>query len=177
MIGSGACAGMRFRRAEPEDLPQIKTVFRRIVERMDANGIAIWDDVFPCEFFAEDIAERALWLLTDSGTVVSAAALCETTEGADEVRWSVPAQKPLYLRRFGVNVGYQGHGVGAEMLSLLADTAREAGADCLRLFVAEVNAPARRLYERCGFRPIADVFALAFDDGSELRENGMELPL
>lgn len=45
----------------------------------------------------------------------------------------------------------RGHGVGAELVSALIETARARGASGLRLMVTRVNEPAIRLYRRFGF--------------------------
>jgi GNAT superfamily N-acetyltransferase len=45
----------------------------------------------------------------------------------------------------------RGHGVGGALVSAAADWAKARGHDAMYLWVAESNASARRLYERCGF--------------------------
>lgn len=48
---------------------------------------------------------------------------------------------------------YRGHGVGEQLLSVAIDHARSVdGLKALRLGVSQRSAPARRLYERAGFR-------------------------
>ena len=47
---------------------------------------------------------------------------------------------------------YRGRGYGAELLSVADDIARETGKRGLSIIVADANAGARRLYERCGYR-------------------------
>lgn len=62
---------------------------------------------------------------------------------------------PTTLQLISMWVAHEarGRGVGAELVDRVKAWAREAGADALQLDVTEGNDTARRLYERCGFRP------------------------
>ena len=46
---------MDFRLAGMQDLLQLKDVYKQIIKNMDEQDIQIWDDIYPCEFFEEDI--------------------------------------------------------------------------------------------------------------------------
>jgi GNAT superfamily N-acetyltransferase len=50
----------------------------------------------------------------------------------------------------------RGHGVGETLIETAADWAKSRDYDTLYLWVTESNAPARRLYERCGFTPTGE---------------------
>ena len=47
----------------------------------------------------------------------------------------------------------RGRGVGEALVAAVARWAEAKGAKSLHLWVTEANAPARQLYERCGFSP------------------------
>lgn len=51
---------------------------------------------------------------------------------------------------------WRGRGYGARLLSLAERLATEAGRNGLSIIVADTNAGARRLYERVGFRQVAE---------------------
>lgn len=142
---------MEFRLAQMEDLPRIKAVFEDIIQDMNRRGIDIWDEVYPCAFFEEDIKRRRLYVLLDQAQVVSAFALCETNEGAGSLGWESGGAKALYFDRFGVNVSYAGKGIGGFMLEKAKGAAKELGMEYLRLFVVDRNEPAVRLYQKSGF--------------------------
>ena len=55
-----------------------------------------------------------------------------------------------------VRPGARGHGVGAALVDAAAGWAKARGHDTLYLWVTETNAPARVLYERCGFTPTGE---------------------
>lgn len=69
----------------------------------------------------------------------------------------------------------RGRGVGEALVSAVSDWARARGLAALHLWVTETNSPARRLYERCGFKPTGERQPLPSDPS--LPELGMRLPL
>lgn len=46
---------MDFRQAVMQDLPQLKDMYKRIIKDMNEQNIQIWDDIYPCEFFEDNI--------------------------------------------------------------------------------------------------------------------------
>lgn len=62
---------MDFRLAVVQDLPQLKGMYKQIIENMNEQDIQIWDDVYPCEFFAEDIKNQRLYVLLNGSEIVS----------------------------------------------------------------------------------------------------------
>lgn len=55
---------MEFRLADIKDLPQLKAVYKDIIEDMNHKQIQIWDDIYPCGFFEEDIRNNRLYLFS-----------------------------------------------------------------------------------------------------------------
>ena len=54
----------------------------------------------------------------------------------------------------------RGCGYGARLVSVVCDWARGIGASTIGLWIVQGNGPARRLYERAGFRPTGERAAL-----------------
>jgi len=50
----------------------------------------------------------------------------------------------------------RGHGVGEALIAAVLDWAQARLARSVHLWVTETNKPARRLYERCGFKPTGE---------------------
>ena len=96
----------RLRKAAGSDLAELKAMYGRIIEKMNADGIAIWDDFYPCELFENDIRDQQLYVLTDGGTIVSAFTLLDDISGSSSVEWQLSSERPIYLDRFGVNTEY-----------------------------------------------------------------------
>ena len=57
----------------------------------------------------------------------------------------------------------------------MAETAKSFGMEYLRLFVADINKPAIRLYVKNGFQKAEGIYEEVFEDGFVLREYGYEI--
>lgn len=168
---------MMFRTANIQDLPNIKHTFDLIVKHMQDNQLNIWDDIYPCAFFEDDIRNNRLYILLEGAEIVAAFALCDTDEGESAMIWKECCGTALYLDRFGVNISYAHKGIGTLMLEKAKETAKALGADYLRLFVVDENLPAIRLYEKGGFSRAQGVYHKALDETCILREFGYEIKL
>lgn len=73
---------MHLRLANMDDLPQLKSVYKKIIHSMDKNKIQIWDDIYPCEFFCNDIEKNCFYVLEKNQEILSAFALCSSHTGA-----------------------------------------------------------------------------------------------
>ena len=166
---------MNFRMAEIGDLPQIKEVYTNIIEKMNENNIQIWDDIYPCEFFIEDIEKGRLYILEDHNKIVSAFALCDYNDGAGHVEWENNHAKALYIDRLGVNIDYSRRGIASIMLGKAAKIAQEKNTEYLRLFVVDINKPAINLYIKNGFKKAIGVYDEVIDEEFTLHEYGFEI--
>lgn len=165
---------MEFSLAVMQDLEQLKSIYKEIVKNMNENGIQIWDDIYPCEFFEDDIKNNRLYVLKNNGEIISAFALCETSPGENAVEWKDKSAKAMYIDRLGVNIKYAKRGTGSLMLSKAKEIARTSGVEYLRLFVVDINEPAIRLYQKNNFSKANGVYSEVFDDGFALHEFGYE---
>ena len=168
---------MEFRLAALQDLPELKAVYQELIQNMNDNQIEIWDEIYPCEFLEEDIKNNRLYVLTENEEMISAFALCDSNSGEKEVKWKTASGKALYIDRFGVNVKYGRKGIGSLMLTKAREVAETQGADCLRLFVVDINTPAINLYEKNGFTRASGIYDEVIDEELTLREFGYEVKL
>ena len=97
---------MEFRLARIEDLKQLKIIYKEIIKNMNKNNIQIWDDIYPCEFFEDDINNKRLYVIANDEEIISAFALCDNNAGEAYVEWSEKSAKAMYIDRLGVNVEY-----------------------------------------------------------------------
>lgn len=165
---------MELKLAGIDDLPQIKSIYKKIVNHMNENNISIWDEIYPSEFFYEDIRNNHLYILVEEHDIVAVFALCESSSGENNVVWENKYAKGLYIDRFGVNVNYLRRGIGSKMLNKAAELARDKGVEYLRLFVVDINEPAIQLYLKNGFKRVEGIYNEIIDDELVLREYGFE---
>lgn len=79
---------MKLRLANVNDLSKLKGVCRNIIDNMNRNNIPIWDEIYPCEFFSDDIKNNRLYLLVEEHEdIVAAFALCESNAGENHMKW------------------------------------------------------------------------------------------
>ena len=168
---------MEIRKAAMEDLAQLKNMYKQIVQNMNDNDIQIWDDIYPCEFFEDDINKKQLYVLTEKKEIISAFVLCETHSGERKVHWNMDSARTVYLDRLGVNINHRNKGMGNLSLDRAKEIAGSNGFDCLRLFVVDKNIPAIRLYKKYGFIKAEGIYEEVFDDDFVLREYGYEIKI
>lgn len=168
---------MEFRLAELNELEQIKSMYREIILQMNHNGVEIWDDVYPCEFFKEDIKQKRLFVLVQEQHILSAFALCDANEGEAFVKWKDPDAKAFYIDRFGVNVNDMRKGIAGRMLSHAIKQANEKNIRFLRLFVVEQNKPAIQLYEKNGWQRVEGCYDEVIDEDLVFHEYGYEIDI
>ncbi|GKU30565.1 GNAT family N-acetyltransferase [Clostridium folliculivorans] len=167
---------MDFRLADINDLPKLKAVYRNIIDNMNRNNIQIWDEIYPCEFFRDDIENNRLYILVeDNDDIVAAFALCESNAGESYVKWGNTHEKALYIDSFGVNVDYSRRGIGSIMLNHAITLTKQKKAKYLRLFVVDINKPAINVYLKNGFKRVYGIYEEKIDDNIILREYGFEI--
>lgn len=166
---------MNFRLANIYDLPKLQVVYGKIIDNMNKNNIQIWDEIYPCEFFADDIKNNCLYILLEDKEIVSAFTLCDSNAGAECVKWKNEQKKALYIDRFGVNINYLRKGFGGIMLQKAKMLAAEQGFEYLRLFVVDTNKPAINLYIKNGFQKADGIYDEIIADDLVLHELGFEI--
>ncbi len=118
---------MNLRMANIDDLPQLKYVYKKIIYNMNKDNINIWDEIYPCEFFYDDIVNNRLYILEENNEIISSFALCNSNSGAEHVKWENKYDKALYIDRLGVNVNYSRKGIGSIVLNKAITLARDKG--------------------------------------------------
>lgn len=166
---------MNFRLANIYDLPKLKVVYGRIIDNMNRNNIQIWDDIYPYEFFDDDIKNNCLYLLVEENDdIVASFALSESNRGESHVKWENIHTRRLYLDRFAVNVDYLNRGIGSIMIKYAIGLTKQKGCKYLRLFVVDINKPAINLYLKNGFNKVDGIYEERIDD-FVLSEYGFEI--
>jgi ribosomal protein S18 acetylase RimI-like enzyme len=151
---------MTIRPATPQDVPGVVPLVRKIAafhEALDAAKYQFRGD--PGEMYANWLRSRA----EDPRSVFLVAQAGEDAGKSPLVGFlvsSVEKEIPIYrLREFGlihdlwVDEEYRNEGVARQMVTLAVERFTQIGVSQVRLYAAWENAPARTLFDRCGFRP------------------------
>lgn len=144
---------------------------------MNEQNIQIWDDIYPCEFFEEDIKNNQLYILLNNEEIVSAFVLSNTNSGETAVEWNDKHAKAVYIDRLGVNVKYSRQGIASLMLDKAKEITKTLDAKYLRLFVVDINILAIQQYTKKEFVKVNGVYNEIFDDGFVWHEYGYEIKL
>lgn len=169
---------MNKRLATKNDLPQLEKMFVKIVENLKLNNLNIyWSEFYSYEEFETDIENNNLYLIVDGNNIVSAFGIFDSLSGQDCFDWEDKNAKAIYLARLGVNVDYLRQGIGALTLEKVKEIAKNKGADFLRLLVVDINTPAIKLYEKCGFKKVNGIFKDNIFDDVYITEIGYEIKI
>lgn len=166
---------MDVRLATIEDLEELKIMYQGIVKKMEKQGVAIWDDIYPYILFPEDIALRRLYVVYEQDTLYAAFALCKHNKQEEGVEWTLGVENALFLERFGVHADYTRRGYGSLALQFAQTIAKEQGAQFLRLLVVDHNKAAIDFYQKQGFYKAEGSYHERIDDELILHEIGFEI--
>lgn len=146
------------RKAVERDLPAVSAIYERIHRREEAGlGSTGWKrGVYPTgETARAALAAGELFVDAREGKIVAAARI--NREQVPEYalcRWqyAAPEEKIMVLHTLTVDPKASGQGVGSGFVAFYEQYARENGCVCLRMDTNEINASARALYRRLGYR-------------------------
>ena len=165
-----------FRKANINDLDELKVMFEDITKNMNENGINIWDDVYPFMEFENDIEKGNLYLLTNNNDIVASIVLYKSNEHSDCFEWKNKETEALYIARFGVNSKYLKKGIGSIAIEESKKIAQKENIDYLRLLVVDTNFIAIKFYEKIGFNKANGIFIECADE-LEFIEYGYEIKI
>ncbi|MFI3307553.1 MAG: GNAT family N-acetyltransferase [Mycoplasmatota bacterium] len=168
---------METRLAKNSDLPNLKIMYKKIVENMNNNNINIWDEYYPYELFSEDIEKNSLYLLVNNNEIMAAFALNELYSNEQNLKWSIPEEKAVYINRVGVNVDYLKCGIGSALIKEAVEIVKKNNSKYLRLLVVDNNEPAIGLYIKNKFKQVEGIYEEEIDDDLTLIEYGFELKI
>lgn len=147
-----------FEKANPSHLDALAQFYSDLHDHLGrtVNHPGWVKDVYPTRETAEEgIRDDGLYLLKKDGEIAASVILRHTPEPAYHgAAWLTPDDyaRITVIYTFAVHPAHLHQGVGRRLMQHVVETARAAGDHALRLDVYELNLPAIRLYESCGFR-------------------------
>ena len=152
------------RKALMGDLDRIEEIYNEIHTEIEAGRAAIgWTrGVYPARDIAEDsIRRREMFVLEAEGRIVAAARINQYQGPEyDGAVWSFDADPDsvMVLHTLVVSPAYKGRGYGTQFEAFYESYARECGCTALRIDTNAINAPARALYKKLGYREACIVY-------------------
>ena len=146
------------RKAMEKDLAAVNAIYQGIHDREEKGETATgWKrEVYP----TEETARRALFhdelfVMEEEGQIVATARINQEQEEAySQVNYWYPAaeEQVLVLHTLVVAPWAAGHGYGQRFVAYYEELARHLGCTALRMDTNARNLPARRIYQRLGYR-------------------------
>ena len=156
------------RPARREDLPAVAAIYEALHDLEEqGKGVTGWQrGVYPTYQTAEAALQKGtLHVLEEDGAILAAAKIDQeqVPEYADAPwAWAAADREVLVLHTLVVDPAAAGRGCGSRFVAYYEDLARAMGCTCLRMDTNEKNRPARRLYQKLGYRE-AGIVSCAFN--------------
>lgn len=154
---------MKIRKSRIEEVEAVGEFYDRVVADLCANvNYPKWTYKFypSTDFARQMIIKGEQYVCEDGGKIVGAFVFNDDPQGAYEnATWSVSLQRGEYgvCHAVAIDTSLQGKGLGKQVVDFCIRRAKELGYKAIRLDVVPSNFPARKLYEKCGFRYVGDV--------------------
>lgn len=148
---------MEFRRAESAELDRVRGFYWALIDIMEGGEFDPgWrKGIYPSDAeLRKSLDAGELYVLEDEGAIAAAVIINnEYNPGYEGLPWRVdaPPERVFMLHTLGVAPAMQGRGVAKRVVAECLATAREKGAECVRLDVLGGNEPAEKLYLAMGF--------------------------
>jgi ribosomal protein S18 acetylase RimI-like enzyme len=147
------------RPAQQEDLPAVAAIYDALHALEEhGKGVTGWQrGVYPTYQTAEAALQKGtLYVEEAEGGRILAAAKIDQEQVPEYAHapWAYAAadREVLVLHTLVVDPAAAGRGCGSRFVAYYEDLARAKGCTCLRMDTNEKNRPARRLYQKLGYR-------------------------
>lgn len=146
------------RKANPEDIQRVAEIYEEIIELEERKGKRTgWvRDIYPTKATAlEALEKEELFVWDENGTVIASARINrEQVPEYSGAAWEyeAPDEEIMVLHTLVVSSGNAGRGIGTKFVEFYEKYALEQGCGYLRMDTNEINANARRLYKKLGYK-------------------------
>lgn len=157
------CDTMQIRKCREADVAPAGAFYDSVVLWLDNHiNYPKWMyKIYPSEISVREMtAAGNQYLCVDGEKIIGAFALNADPQGNyQKGDWSrkLPDGAYMVLHALAIAPELQGHGLGEEVVRFCTEKAKTDGYKALRLDIVPGNLPAKRLYEKNGFRYVGDV--------------------
>lgn len=137
---------MIFRKATQADRAAVYALYRSLV----GTPRCTWDENYPGWLqINEDLAAGGLYVMAQGDSILGAISIVAENELDALPCWKCRMAKEI--ARVAVTPGQQGKGIGFAMAQNVCAMLAQQGVPAVHLLVSPENAPAQRIYQKCGF--------------------------
>ena len=153
---------MIIRKCKIEDVESVGAFYDEVVKNLCATvNYPKWTyKVYPSVDFAREMTVAGeQYVCVEGDKIIGAFVFNDDPQGAyDSATWSANLQRGEYgvCHAVAIETSLQGKGLGKQIVEFCIRRAKELGYKAIRLDVVPDNLPARKLYEKCGFRYVGD---------------------
>ena len=148
------------RKAEVNDIPQIKKITEACAKHMIAAGIYQWNENYPSlEVLTKDVTAKTVYVYLDQKEIIATVMFSmEMDDFYTEVNWLTPNTKQLYVHRLAVHPASQGHGIARRLMDFGEAIAKENHCLSVRLDTFSQNPRNNRFYQARQYQQVGQVF-------------------
>ncbi|MCH5159706.1 MAG: N-acetyltransferase [Clostridiales bacterium] len=153
---------LEIRKCEVAEAQAVGEFYDRVVADLCANiNYPKWTyKVYPSvDFVREMTLEGSQYICLNAGVIVGAFVFNGDPQGEYEnATWGRKLQRGEYgvCHAVAIATALQGKGLGKQIVEYCIELAKKLEYKAIRLDVVPSNLPARKLYEKCGFRYVGD---------------------
>ena len=154
---------LQIRKCQIDEIEAVGKFYDAVVADLVANiNFPKWTHkVYPSVDFARAMTkEGSQYVCLHNGEIVGAFVFNDDPQGEyDKASWSADLKRGEYgvCHALAIATALQGKGLGKQIVEYCIHLAKQLGYKAIRLDVVPSNTPARKLYEKCGFRYVGDV--------------------
>ena len=140
--------------AGKDDLQQVIDLYHKVADTMEAGGLDQWHwGIYPrADILEEDVRLKRMWVEKENDRIVACVMIdTDVDEVYQSVNW-LYGVRPGLFHRLAVLPGYQGQGLGNQVLDEVESILRARGCDSLRCDTNASNQRAIHVYENRGMR-------------------------
>jgi ribosomal protein S18 acetylase RimI-like enzyme len=151
---------MTITKASTTDIPEIMSLIRAAVKKMNDGGVQQWDETYPNrEIITDDIKTGGLFKIpardgtAGAGRIAGIIALNEQYfPEYNDLTWEDKAGRFMIVHRLCVHPDFQGQGYSQKLMRYAEEHAKKNGYSSMRLDTFTGNQRALNLYDSLGYR-------------------------
>lgn len=153
---------MEIRKSTIEDVGTVGKFYDEVVKNLyQTTNFPKWTyKVYPSAEYAREMTlQGAQFVCIEGNEIVGAFVFNDDPQGAyEDVTWGADFQRGEYgvCHAVAIKTSLQGKGLGRQIVEFCIQRGKQLGYKAIRLDIVPSNLPARKLYEKCGFRYVGD---------------------